>query len=98
MLPHVVRFNGAECDSWYRELLSATAGEPNCPTGGTDALAEFLERISYAAGLASTLNECGVEHARLPRLAGEAAQQWTASFNPIPVTSAELLRLYESAY
>ena len=98
MLPHVVRFNGAECGSWYRELLSATADEPNCPTGGTDALAEFLERISYAAGLASTLNECGVEHARLPRLAGEAAQQWTASFNPIPVTSAELLRLYESAY
>ena len=98
MLPHVVRFNGAECDSWYRELLSATAGEPNCPTGGTDGLAEFLERISNAAGLASTLNECGVEHARLPRLAGEAAQQWTASFNPIPVTSAELLRLYESAY
>ncbi|MCG8450385.1 MAG: iron-containing alcohol dehydrogenase [Pirellulales bacterium] len=98
MLPHVVRFNGAECEASYQELLATTADEPNCPTGGSAALADFLREVANAAGLAAKLNQCGVERGRLPQLAEDAAKQWTASFNPIPVTSAELLRLYESAF
>jgi alcohol dehydrogenase len=33
----------------------------------------------------------------VPLLAEEAAQQWTAQFNPRPVTAVELARLYEAA-
>jgi len=98
MLPYVVRFNGLRHEDWYRELLEATADEPNCPTGGSKELADFLRQIASAAGLPAKLQECGVERERLSQLADDAAQQWTASFNPIPVTSAELLSLYDSAF
>ena len=98
MLPHVVRFNGTRCDDWYRELLTATDDEPNCPAGGAAELAEFLSQVAQAAGLPVKLRECEVDRERLPRLADDAAKQWTATFNPIPVTNTELLSLYELAY
>jgi alcohol dehydrogenase len=50
-----------------------------------------------AAGLPTSLSECGVSGGILPLLAEEAAQQWTARFNPRPVTDADLLSLYEAA-
>jgi alcohol dehydrogenase class IV len=34
----------------------------------------------------------------LPQLAGEAAAQWTAQFNPVPVTSALLEEVYRAAF
>ena len=40
---------------------------------------------------------CGVSQGILPVLAEEASQQWTARFNPRPVTEAEILELYEAA-
>ncbi len=98
MLPHVVRFNGTQCDGWYRELLETAAGDPNCPSGGAESLAEFLQNLASKAGLPVKLNQCGVEQSRLPELADSAAQQWTASFNPIPVSPADLLKLYELAW
>jgi alcohol dehydrogenase len=98
MLPHVVRFNGTQCDQWYRELLATTADEPNSPTGGADELADFLRQVACEAGLPAKLQECGVDRARLPQLADDAAKQWTASFNPIKVSSVDLLQLYEQAY
>ena len=98
MLPHVVRFNGAEFDSLYAELLQSTSEEPNCPPGSSVELADFLRHLATSAGLAARLSEVGVEQDRLPRLADDAAKQWTASFNPIPVTSIELLELYEKAF
>ena len=98
MLPYVVRFNGQQFDEHYRELLSTTSDEPNCPQGGAEALADFLQNIAKQAGLAVKLDQCGVERSRLPQLSEDAAQQWTATFNPIPVTAADLLQLYEQAF
>ena len=93
-----MRFNGQQYDDQYRELLATAAEEPNCPTESSAALADFLQNVASKAGLAGKLNECGLERDRLPQLAQDAAQQWTASFNPIPVSQAELLRLYEQAF
>lgn len=98
MLPHVVRFNGRECDTWYREMVAKTAGLPNCPNGGSEELASFLADVAIEAGLPDKLNSRGVERERLGQLAEDAAQQWTATFNPVPVTSEDLLRLYELAF
>lgn len=98
MLPHVVRFNGQQCESWYKELLSATSEEPNCPTGGSADLADFLREIATQAGLVDKLNQCGVEQEAVPQLAEDASKQWTATFNPIPVTKSDLQSLYELAY
>ena len=98
MLPHVVRFNGQQHDAWYRELLESTSGEPNCPTGGAEELADFLRQVASEAGLAAKLEACQVDRSRLPQLAEEASKQWTATFNPIEVGIPELLKLYETAY
>ena len=98
MLPHVVRFNGRQCNDWYRELLATTQDEPNCPAGGATELADFLRQVASEAGLPAKLKECGVDRARLPQLADDAAGQWTAGFNPVPVSSAALYQLYEQAY
>ena len=98
MLPHIVRYNGKQCDDWYRELLATTADEPNCPAGGAAELADFLRQAASDAGLPAKLQECGVDRVRLPQLAEDAAGQWTASFNPVPVSAADLLSLYERAY
>jgi len=72
------------------------------PPGATDAaVAELVKRLTELmafAGLPRTLSAGGVEKSALPRLAAEAAKQWTATFNPRPVTAADFVRLYEAAF
>jgi len=64
---------------------------------GAEALARRVTALMRAAGLPTTLTECGVSGDILAVLAEEAAEQWTARFNPKPVTEGELRRLYETA-
>jgi alcohol dehydrogenase len=100
MLPHVIRFNGAEYGLWYRDLLEGTGGANGFPdpASGFEGLAEFVAELARAAGLPERLSECGVEQAKLPELAAEAAKQWTSGFNPRRVGEAELLALYQAAF
>jgi alcohol dehydrogenase len=49
------------------------------------------------ANMPVTLTECNVTTGILPVLADEANQQWTARFNPRPVTDDDLLALYQAA-
>lgn len=85
-LPHVVRFNAAAAGERYRGL-----GEP-------EALAARIEELREIAGLPARLRQCGVEAADLPGLAAEAAEQWTAGFNPRKVGADELRGIYEVAW
>ncbi len=98
MLPQVVRFNAKECEAWYEELLAVTAEFADCPSGGSEELADFLASIATQAGLPGTLQEKEVPKESLATLAEEAAKQWTATFNPIAVDVDDLLGLYEKAY
>jgi alcohol dehydrogenase len=50
------------------------------------------------AGLATTLRPLGVDPLKLPQLAGQAAKQWTATFNPRPVNEEDFLALYQQAF
>lgn len=86
MLPHVVRFNSADA-SPYVDLAE-----------GGDDLADRLERLLDAGGLPRSLGEAGVNRGILERMADNAAEQWTARFNPRPVQSDELLTLYRAAF
>jgi alcohol dehydrogenase len=99
-LPHVIRFNGAEVGSWYRNLLECTGGSNGYPPpeSGAAGLADFVAGLVRRAGLAERLSDCGVERSRLDSMAGEAVRQWTGSFNPRKAGHAELLALYEAAY
>jgi len=102
MLPHVVRFNAAETPARTIYVELAVAAGIVVPPGATDAaVAELVKRLTELmafAGLPRTLSAGGVEKSALPRLAAEAAKQWTATFNPRPVTAADFVRLYEAAF
>ncbi len=100
MLPHIVRHNGVVAETQYRDLVLATAFDPNTPDqrAGSAGLARFLAEAAAAAGLATRLRDQGVEHERLPQLAADASKQWTGTFNPIEMTTECYLTLYEAAY
>ena len=100
MLPHVIRFNGAQYGNWYRDLLEGTGGANGFPKpeSGFEGLADFVGGLARRAGLPERLSACGVEQIKLPELAAEAAKQWTGSFNPRRVGEAEYLSLYEEAF
>jgi alcohol dehydrogenase len=58
-------------------------------------LSGFLRQLASDAGLPSSLSELGVPKEDLPRLSGEAAEQWTGRFNPRPINALEI---YECAW
>jgi alcohol dehydrogenase len=87
MLPHVVRFNSVGGANPYSDLCD-----------DAERLAATLESFLETARLPMRLGECGVPQEVLPELAALAAGQWTAKFNPTPVSEAELLLLYHNAY
>jgi alcohol dehydrogenase len=101
MLPHVVRFNAAEpvVAQIYAEFagtahLEPLAGEPRLIA---QKLANRLDRLLQHVGLSRSLSDLGVRQEDLPRLAEEAAAQWTAQFNPRPVAASDFRHLYAQA-
>jgi alcohol dehydrogenase len=96
MLPHVVRFNGPACGRAYADLLDDVAIAAAPPDAGA-TLADWLTGLLAAARMKTSLAACGVGAPNIPALAAEAARQWTAGFNPRPVTAADLAALYEAA-
>lgn len=94
LLPHVVRFNAVavpDARAAYAELA------PLAGVDGPDGLADWLASLLPLAGLPSRLSECGVTAETVPALAGEAAAQWTAAFNPRKAGVEEFARLYRAA-
>ncbi len=90
MLPGVVRWNSADADTRpLYERLALAAGLPSI-----DALIATLQRTVSLAGLHAPLRTFGVLEKDLPALAAEAAQQWTATFNPRPILAADFQTLY----
>jgi alcohol dehydrogenase len=98
MLPHVIRFNAEQCGRLYGDL-AADVGlcEADDPHAG-QRLAAFVRELTALAKLPTTLAACDVDKSRLPRLAQEADQQWTARFNPRPVDAAAFEELYRCAW
>jgi alcohol dehydrogenase len=102
MLPHVVRWNGAaaasgEGPAGEAPAAAAYATLDGCASSAT--LAARIEELRAAAGLPGRLREVGIEVSApaLRELAREAAEQWTAGFNPRPASEEALLHLYEQA-
>jgi alcohol dehydrogenase len=93
MLPGVIRFNSVlpEVAAIYSELAASVGlhmvGE--LVAGFSEVLAE--------AGLRARLSDFGVTREAIPALAEEAAKQWTAQFNPRPITATDFARIYEEA-
>jgi alcohol dehydrogenase len=90
MLPWVVRFNAETGPELYAELAVTFENAEDLASG----LTSWME----VAGLPTSLKEANVDAAAISHLAKEAAEQWTAAFNPRPVAASDFEKLYRSAY
>ena len=101
MLPHVVRFNGADPEALkaYAELASAPeiAFLSDGFEEALEALISHLNALLNIVGMPASLADCNVTASMIPTLAEEAGKQWTASFNPRLVSKEDFVRLYEAA-
>jgi alcohol dehydrogenase len=102
LLPWVVRFNAKvpAARQAYAELASAP--EIACVTDGldhaVDALVARMESLLNVAQIARSLTDVGVKRADVPAMAEQAARQWTASFNPRPLSPADFSEIYAAAF
>jgi alcohol dehydrogenase len=97
LLPHVIRFNAAAVGPLYGDLAHE-AGQVNGDwSSAAEMLARRITQLMKAAELPTTLSECGVSKGIFDVFADEASQQWTARFNPRPVTEDGLIQIYEAA-
>ena len=86
MLPHVIRFNSGigEIAKIYESLFDGD-------------LADRVSELLWEAEMPRTISHYGATEADVPALAQMAAEQWTARFNPRPVTQADFEALYHAA-
>ena len=101
MLPHVVRFNTEldECRLAYSELAQiANLGQAEDERDDAERLAKRLSKLLELADMPVNLQASGVDEAKLPTLAEEAAAQWTANFNPREAGKAEMEAIYRAAF
>lgn len=98
MLPQVIQFNGSEVaplyDELWRDVAHSELGRQCHSTSAPRALATFVRNLVSMAGLETDLNTMGVDEAAVEQLAEDASIQWTGTFNPRPLTQADLRELY----
>lgn len=101
MLPHVVAFNAQETEAKeiYAELSrhAGLADAGDSPQLAVTRLVDRLELLLRGTGFAYQLAKHGVRATDLPKLADEAAGQWTAQFNPRTVQADDFQELYRQA-
>jgi alcohol dehydrogenase len=101
MLPHIIRFNAADPDVRFAYAELASAPEIACVSEGheeaVDALVRHLEVLLNVAGFPRSLEDAGVDPSFIPQMSVEAAKQWTAQFNPLPVQASDFEAFYRAA-
>ncbi len=85
MLPHVIRWNSRNGQNPYADL------EPTA-----ERLAERIEEFLGIAGFPLRLREVGVDDAMIDDFAAGAARQWTAGFNPVPLSIENFREIYRA--
>jgi alcohol dehydrogenase len=99
LLPSVVRWNGSVAGAHYAELLRlSTVQTQSGSVDPAEGLARRLEQLASAGGLNVRLSAAGVPKSDLSILAGEAAEQWTGTFNPRPFDGTGAMEIYQWAY
>ena len=101
MLPIVVRFNAEDLGAaaCYATLARSSGVCPDhtADAAAVDLLIASLESMLESSGLETTLAAFDVKASDLESLASEAAEQWTAQFNPRPVTAGDFVDLLNQA-
>ena len=101
MLIHVIRFNADDPGTRARyAALAVAVGVAGPHLSESLAVIALVERISAVLDVAAiprSLTETGVTEDQIDLIAGEAMKQWTAAFNPRPLTTADFRALYCTA-
>ncbi len=86
MLPHVIRFNSKlpEIATIYESYFDGD-------------LADRVSELLWEAQMPRNLTDYGVKEEDLLELEAMAAKQWTAQFNPRPVSVEDFVALYRAA-
>ena len=89
MMPRILRCNllNPEARSTYQKLARQIGLQ-------ADDLPRWFENLLELAGLPDHLRHWGIGEAHVPALATEAAQQWTAMFNPVAVVEEDFRTFY----
>lgn len=99
MLPHVVRWNKDVAGERYKELavVAGLASDNADPSNAVESLARRLEQLRNAGGLPGSLHAAGIPKSDFPKLAEEAAKQWTGGFNPRDWSFEGAMEVYKKA-
>lgn len=100
LLP-VVRYNASDPEAarLYADLArgAALAASDSSDSDAVDALVACLEDLLRVSGFGLSLAAHGVPASAAEALAPEAAQQWTAQFNPRAVSAESFVELFRMA-
>ncbi len=94
MLPAVIRYNARDPLAHERYLELSAAAD----LGPIDEFVAELEILLDVAKLREGLAKYAIDRTQFPVLAQEAAQQWTAGFNPRPIAADDFVQLYEEVF
>lgn len=102
MLPHVIRWNGMAVGDLYRDLVvaarwdNAETNHDSAPGQLASGFTEFLRLAGMPVSVSQAIH-AEADAVELDRLAAEAAQQWTGTFNPRTMDVAGFVELYRNA-
>lgn len=102
VLPEVIKFNKIDLgtNSIYAELarVSGIASMDCHDEEASGLLIEKIYSILKLAKIPSFLNELGFAPSDMPSLALDASEQWTANFNPRPVSRDDFENIYSNLF
>lgn len=86
MLPHVIRFNShlPEIAAIYESYFDGD-------------LADRVSELLWEAQMPRVISHYGITEGDVPKLAAMAIKQWTAQFNPRPVTEDDFADMFRAA-
>jgi len=102
MLPHVIQWNSAAVGDLYRDLViaakwdDAETNRESAPYRLAEGFTEFLRLAGMPVSVSQAI-DVKADGFALDRLAAEATQQWTGTFNPRRMDVAAFVQLYRNA-
>ncbi len=99
VLPHVLRFNADAAGSGLEKVAAALGRATGGTVSAMAAVANAVEKVLDALGVARRLRDVGVPSDALAGIAGSAIDDWFLRGNPRPVKDAgELQLILEQAW
>jgi len=102
MLPHVIQWNATVVGDLYRDLVvaanwdDAETNRESAPWRLAEGFTEFLRLADMPVSVSQAI-DAEANGIALDRLASEAVQQWTGTFNPRTMDVAAFVQLYRNA-